>query len=127
MKARQITWLAGLVEGEGHIGRRAHRIRLAIGMTDQDVVERAAQLMAGRLYGPITKTRAKPLYFTMVFGRSAVGWFMTLYSELGARRQAEVRAILLDWRNRARRKPNWNRLQARTNASAVMAARGFGS
>jgi len=103
-----VAWLAGLIEGEGCFvvsspGRRRH-MTMALGMTDRDVVERAARLMGSRVR---LERRAMPnrkaLWRTDVHGYRAVAWMMTLYSLLGQRRRARIAESLAAWRASRRR------------------------
>lgn len=110
-----IYWLAGLLEGEGafmtRTGRTTATIRLH--MTDEDIVRRAAFLMSCRFYGPYqSKTKTSkgndhlPSWKAEVgggaSGTNAVGWMMTLYSLMGARRKREITRALGNWRKAGR-------------------------
>jgi hypothetical protein len=66
--AVEIAWLAGIFEGEGSVGiswpTRTNRpyVQARIGMTDLDVLEHVQRVAGGRLKGPYTRNRRKPMY-----------------------------------------------------------------
>jgi len=55
-----LAWLAGLIEGEGHLGctsRGRKRYRISLGMTDEDVVRKAHKIAGmGVVRGPLKPT-----------------------------------------------------------------------
>lgn len=118
---KDIYWLAGLFEGEGSFNarssqrsKRAHPI-LQIGMTDRDIIERAAVLL--RHTGGIgieglgtTARRTKPLFRIVISGPRAIGWMMTLYPLLGERRRLRIHEIIDGWKA-APARGRWKRRQ----------------
>lgn len=101
-----ICWLAGVLEGDGCFtvaGKRDPRI--ALSMYDKDVVERAMRIMHPKTYrkngNDVTvrqaKNRRQPTYSFRISGRRAAGWMMTLYPQMGERRQARIRELLARW------------------------------
>ena len=111
------AWLAGLLEGEGSfILRRRGLPRLAIDMTDRDVIERAACLLGGARVcerKPNGTTHHRPVYFLRVGCRQAVQWMMTIYSLMGVRRRAQIRVCLDRWKE-GKRVGGWAARRART-------------
>jgi hypothetical protein len=111
MKAIDIAWLAGLVEGEGCLSLHSGKYpALAIRMSDEDVIRRAANLLGTRITGPYkTRENYKPTWLCQVNGSLAASWIMTLYVLLGERRQAKAREIIEAWKklgsNRVSSKP----------------------
>lgn len=110
MLAKDLYWLAGLLEGEGCF-REGHKgvgfPRLKVNMTDRDVVARAAELLGTKLHGPHARVcpsgkPAQSQYIAEVTGDAAAGWMMTLYSLLGLRRRAKIREVLSSWKSRVR-------------------------
>src|SRR5262245_18882005 len=96
----ELAWLAGLVEGEGCFSKTSQNGKpsLYIGMTDSDVIERAARILCTHIY---TKRRRPPyqtLYVIRVTGTYAVGWMFTLYPYLGLRRRERIRELLSMWK-----------------------------
>ncbi len=67
-----LVWLAGLLEGEGtfdlHRGRYA---RIRLGMTDRDVVGRAATIMGSRIRLSLRAAPAQPTWHTEISGERA--------------------------------------------------------
>ena len=93
IKITEIAWLAGILEGEGYftlIRGRYPTIRL--GMTDEDVIVKAARLMKRDV------TRYKTSYIISIGGALAIQWMMTLYPYLGKRRGEQVISIIKFWR-----------------------------
>lgn len=104
---KDIAWLAGLIEGEGsfYLSPDAKQVAIYLRMTDEDVVVRA-KLMFGIHTGVLVLTRGNSgrlrrnaMYGINVRGSAAVGWMLTLYSFLGARRRAKIRDIVSRWRS----------------------------
>jgi len=102
LTSRDIAWVAGLVEGEGCFSRTSSGIRLAITMTDRDVLERLAAYWAASIQPKAPAPRRKPAYTITLHGARAAAWMMTLYPLLLSRRQARVRALLSLWRRQRR-------------------------
>lgn len=105
---RDIAWLAGLLEGEGCFSKRGNCITIQLYMSDRDVVERAGWMMGalsvGRYEGKSPKH--KTCYYITVSGPNAAAWMMTLYTLLGARRQARIRELLEVFRRAKMQKPS---------------------
>lgn len=93
-----IAWLAGLIEGEGNISVNGRSITIRVKMTDQDVIARASELLAGKVYSSKVPRDRRPQWLTQVKGATAAGWAMTLYPWLGRRRRQQVRDALAHWR-----------------------------
>jgi len=94
-----IKWLAGLLEGEGTFGLGSDgSVAISVGMTDADVIERAAMLMGQGPHRPYFERGQMPRYTAKVSGWQAAGWMMTLYSLMGARRQARIASLLARWK-----------------------------
>jgi len=98
---KEICWLAGLVEGEGCFPKNAGVI-IALSMTDEDVVRKAAQLFGAQsVYaraGTDNGHGYKTQYTLHVRGPQAIGWMFTLYTLLGARRRARIREVIHQWK-----------------------------
>ena len=75
---------------------------IVVNMVDRDVIERAAALLGGHVYGPLKRWHAKPHYQPIwraqVNGPQAAAWMMTMYGKLGHRRRGQVRRALAAWR-----------------------------
>lgn len=103
MKLLDIAWLAGLFEGEGCFRSHNHSPHLTLAMTDRDVVCRAAELMRPRaVHNYIYDKKKKPVYSFGLYGKTAVGWMLTMFSFLGQRRRSAIRAALAQWQPRTR-------------------------
>lgn len=105
MDTRELTWLAGLLEGEGCFGRSGGTARVTLAMTDEDVVTRAARILRAPVVGPVQPSQKrkdggtrKPVYSASVYGSRAAGWMMTLYTLMGSRRQAKILESLVAWK-----------------------------
>lgn len=111
LTTRNIHWLVGLLEGEGHFGytRNYHAKyqpdlpKIALRMTDRDVVERAAKIMGGYSVCSVEPSRTSRLvaYTFQVSGRRAAEWMMTLCGSMGIRRRGRIVGILTYWREYA--------------------------
>lgn len=109
-------WLIGLLEGEGSFvvdkpaaNRRARPYpRIALQMTDYDIMQRAAQLLDTPMHGPYIKPAPrKPAWAIMVGGLKAAEYMRVLLPYFGARRQEQIRAAISGWQPHAYRQ--WRR------------------
>ena len=96
-----IGWLAGIIEGEGHIILPHPRVSVGfrVTMTDEDVVARAAALI-GVVYRKLrrhTKPHHKPAFTFEAYGTLGVSWLMTLYPLFGVRRRSRTYAAISYW------------------------------
>lgn len=89
-----MAWLAGLLEGEGcfHL-ERARRPRMAMQMTDEDVVRRAHEVSGvGTVKGPYFPSAGnKPAWRWLVSRHEDVRWLLTaIRPYMGERRRAKI-------------------------------------
>jgi len=98
-------WLVGLLEGEGCFQYyKPNRIVVTVGMTDEDVIARAARLMGCRYRCQLSKRQnAKPMYVATILGQKAADLMGSVRLHLGARRQAKVCAALAAYQGPLRR------------------------
>ena len=100
--SQQIAWLAGLLEGEGSFMWAKTSPCVAIQMTDRDVLERAAKIMAAKVWSPYKpkgKPSYKPIFTIRIFGIQAIQWMMTVYRFMGERRRIKIAAVIKLWRD----------------------------
>jgi hypothetical protein len=89
-----LVWLAGLLEGEGTFDlHRGKYPRIRVGMTDRDVVGRAATLMGSRIRMTISKVH-KTTFHAEVSGDRAADIMRALLPHMGARRSSKIGDIL---------------------------------
>lgn len=91
----ELAWLAGLLEGEGSFLKgppsSTNRPRIAVEMTDEDVIRRAAQLVGVGYVGSSKRDpKWKPTFRITVRGRSSVSLMKLLRPLMGARRQQQI-------------------------------------
>lgn len=109
VKAGDVRWLAGLLEGEGCFVFSRTTPRIMLSMTDRDVVARAAAMLRNPMgERPPPKPGYKKRYVTNLNGNDAAGWMMTLYGEMGRRRRAKIREVLSRWKQMPGRKGEYN-------------------
>jgi len=96
-----ISWLAGLLEGEGSFVLD-HDVypTIKLASTDLDVVKRARNIMlkSKRFYIE-RRVLYKDRYSLDIIGNIAIQWMMTLYSLMGLRRKAKILEIINFWKN----------------------------
>jgi len=97
MDPRGVEWLAGLLEGEAHF-QHSENVRGAavdLAMTDQDVIERAAFLMDGKV---VRRDRDGylPVFRVTVSGRRARKIMEDVLPFMGKRRAERIIACLSD-------------------------------
>ncbi len=107
---KDLYWLAGLLEGEGHFGdhtgsstNKRRYIRISLKMTDKDVVDRAAKLLGTKVHKYSWSADRNPnhsvAWVTQVSKqKEAASWMMTLYPLMGERRKARIAGLLESWR-----------------------------
>ena len=102
LPVRDIAWFAGLLEGEGCFFniQRAYAPRISLGMTDRDVVEKAAALVGNpSVYRRVTQhPKHKDQWWFMLTGHRAVGVMFTIYPFMGVRRRAKIREVVSRWK-----------------------------
>jgi hypothetical protein len=96
----EIAWAAGLFEGEGTItcGRLPHNLRMAVMMTDRDVVEHFAEVLGGAArywMPPRHRTHGwKAQWWWNASGQAAADILRLLLPYLGERRSARALELL---------------------------------
>lgn len=94
------AWAAGLFEGEGYVSvqrtaRGRPKVRVAINMTDRDVLERFARIMGGHVLGPYDRGGRKPMFTWQRGGFDVLrDAFARFEPYLGERRTARFREVL---------------------------------
>jgi hypothetical protein len=93
VKASDLYWLAGLLEGEGCFCSPG----IKLGVTDRDVVVRVARILERHVRGPY-KYGYKPVYYTEIWAGPAIDWMRKLLPLMGRRRAAKIRSIVARWK-----------------------------
>lgn len=92
---RDVIWLAGLLEGEGTFDmHRGKYPRVRVGMTDRDVVGRAATLMGSNVTLRLHQAPAQATWHAEVSGPKAVAVMESVLPHMGARRSGNIATIL---------------------------------
>jgi hypothetical protein len=92
---RDLYWLAGLLEGEGSFDlHRGRYPRVRLGMTDRDVVGRAATLLGGKVRLSLKGAPAQAMWHVEVSGSKAEAAMKAILPHMGARRSAKIATIL---------------------------------
>ena len=90
-----LVWLAGLLEGEGAFDlHRGKYPRIRLGMTDRDVVGRAATLLGGKVRLSLKPAPAKAMWHVEVSGTKALSAMTALLPLMGARRSAKIAEVM---------------------------------
>ncbi|GAA1701351.1 hypothetical protein [Fodinicola feengrottensis] len=95
MNSYHAAWLAALIEGEGWVGRRAIQIEMA----DQDVVERAAEIMKSKSVRTRVRGGNKRTWRADVYGETAIQVMRDVLPYMGIRRAAKMRDSLDETRD----------------------------
>lgn len=104
----QIIWLAGLLEGEGcFFWRRLYKYKtscqysIAIAMTDEDVIKRAAAIMGIKNVRKSPRPRPhKDVFQIAIDGKGAIAIMKQVLPFMGQRRTARIEEILDRYANR---------------------------
>lgn len=100
-----VIWLAGLCEGEATFDlHRGKYPRVRIGMTDRDIVGRAATLIGSRVTLRFHRAPNQATWHAEVSGRKAVAVMEAILPHMGARRSNAI-ATILGQSGRYTRKP----------------------
>lgn len=95
MGDRDLYWLAGLLEGEGAFDlHRGRYPRIRLGMTDRDIVGRAATLLGGKVRLSLKPRPNKATWHVEVSGAKAVEIMTAILPHMGSRRSAKIAEIL---------------------------------
>ncbi len=100
--AVDLGWLAGLLEGEGsfmmsrnHSGGKVYLYpKIVVGMTDEDVIQRAANLFETKVYKLPLQSNRKPAWRAAITGARAAELMQMLLPHMGIRRGAKIQEIL---------------------------------
>jgi len=103
MEIKDIHWLAGLLEGEGCFGLSSGCIRISVHMTDEDIINRAAEILGARVRKEKLQPNRKQCWATAIYSSEAAGWMMTLYSLMGKRRKETIENALVHWKQQRRK------------------------
>lgn len=95
MSRDDLMWLAGLLEGEACFDlHRGKYPRIRLGMTDRDVVGRAATLLGGKVRLSLKPRPQAAMWHVEVSGAKAVALMRRVLPFMGARRSAKIAEIL---------------------------------
>lgn len=95
MSRDDLIWLAGLLEGEGTFDlHRGRYPRIRVGMSDRDVVGRAATLMGSSVRLSLKPAPMKAMFHAEVSGTRAADLMRALLPHMGARRSAKIAEVL---------------------------------
>jgi len=88
-------WLAGLLEGEGTFdAHRGKYPRIRVGMTDRDVVGRAATLMGSSIRLTLKPKPMSPTWHAELSGDKAAAIMRELLPFMGTRRSGRIAEVL---------------------------------
>lgn len=92
-------WLAGILEGEGSFMAGSpstpRMSKIALRMSDRDVVERAAKIFGVAVTKNIPRqAHYKPMFQLKLSGKRAVEWMVILRPLMGIRRQGQIDAAI---------------------------------
>lgn len=96
---KEIAWMAGLFEGEGCVTINPHYrnsnpyVRVSLGMTDADVVEKFHRILGlGAVdYNKCRPNRTKPMIYWRLGKREEIRVFLEVIApEMGIRRSAKI-------------------------------------
>lgn len=98
----ELYWAAGFIEGEGSFifSRRARwgNARISVPQVEIEPLHRLQRLMGGTICtekGPNGRFR---IFRLQIDGHVAVGWMMTLWTLMSAKRRSQIEAALNGWK-----------------------------
>ena len=92
----QLGWLAGILEGEGYFGTngKSRTPLIRLGMTDKDVIDRAAVILGQHKATTQALSSGKTFYIIFCNGATSRYWMKRLRPYMGERRQARIDKVL---------------------------------
>ena len=107
IKLTEISWLAGLLEGEAWFGlHKGRNPRISVGMCDEDIITKVSVMWKVNVY------RSRNMWITQINGVYAIQWMMTLYPFLGTRRRNVIADIIKFWKRTIYKAPHGTRSMA---------------
>lgn len=95
MNDADLMWFVGLCEGEASFdAQRGKYPRIRIGMTDRDVVGRAATLMGCRVRLSLKPAPFAAMWHAEIQGERAADLMRLILPHMGARRSARIAEVL---------------------------------
>jgi hypothetical protein len=107
---KELGWLAGIMEGEGHFGLRrgAKDLCVEVTMTDKDVVDRFHSILGFGTRKERILPSGKVAYKWQVTNQGqAAGLVMTLLPLMGLRRAERIRHCIRQWKSKPLPKRQW--------------------
>jgi hypothetical protein len=99
MDIKDIYYVAGILEGEGCFSYY-NAPRIFLKMTDRDVIEKVKFIMNVNVsIGEQNRNGWKTACVLAINSHQAIGWMMTLYPLMSARRKEQIKQVLSTWRN----------------------------
>jgi hypothetical protein len=100
-----LSWLAGLLEGEGSFmmsrntvkGKIYHYPKIVVSMTDEDVIQRAADAFGTSVYTVPKIENRKQQWRATLTGSKAAEMMTLLIPHMGKRRAAKIKEILSEY------------------------------
>jgi hypothetical protein len=90
-----LLWLAGLCEGEAAFDlHRGKYPRIRVGMTDRDIVGRAATLLGARVRCSYRPAPAQATWHAEISGAQAASVMTQLLPYMGSRRSGKIATVL---------------------------------
>lgn len=90
-----LIWLAGLLEGEGAFDlHRGRYPRIRVGMTDRDVVGRAATLLGAKVRLSLRAAPAQATWHAEISGVQAASVMEQILPYMGSRRSGKIATVL---------------------------------
>src|ERR1700745_1969177 len=102
-----LAWLAGLLEGEGSFmmnrnikfGKLYYYPKVVVGMTDEDIIQRAASIFGTSVYMLPKIDNRKQAWRAQLGGAKAAVLMQLLLPQMGIRRSKKIQEILLAYGN----------------------------
>lgn len=95
MERDDLVWLAGLLEGEGTFDlHRGKYPRIRVGMSDRDVIGRAATLLGAKVRLSLRPKPQSAMWHAEISGAKAREVMELILPHMGARRSGKIATIL---------------------------------
>lgn len=99
ISVKEISWLAGLLEGEGCFAYNKKIPLFILGSIDLDIIEKTRDLINPKISITIDSNRKNIYYHFNVYGNLAIQWMMTIYPLMGRRRKTKIKEVINIWKS----------------------------
>lgn len=100
---RDLAWASGFFEGEGSFGCPRTTPQIQVVQVNREPLERLASIFGGKIYACSGRGKGRAYFMWAIYGHTAAGLMMTVFTFMSARRRAQILKALAPWKAAASR------------------------